>query len=364
VIEQIMIFASGCLVSGLLALLVLPLFWRRALRLARRRVEMQMPLSLTEIVADRDRLRAEFAVEKCQLQQSIESQSEKRAEALARMGRAEAETLALKARAVESERSAAAAHFHSRELETQLGALAKELHDADELLVARSQALALLQRDHRTLAESADERRALNAPLETRLSGLEMRFADALRDLAAARTAQARAVEQARASATEAEGMRKQVSGLEARGNEAAARGALQERRVADLTGALAQTREELAEARNAAEELRRALGLAEERVKALRSSLERQSESRRSLDGELAGRLEATEVQIAGLKAALEDARRDNANLRRAGSRRRAAPREGRSLKGLEVVTSESSEERQEASPARAEDSLLDRPA
>ena len=54
-----MVFALGFLLCGLLTLLFLPAFWRRAVRLSVRRVEMQMPLSMSEIVAERDQLRAE-----------------------------------------------------------------------------------------------------------------------------------------------------------------------------------------------------------------------------------------------------------------------------------------------------------------
>ena len=59
-----MIFMLGALSAGLLALLMLPAFWRRALRLTRRRLEMLMPLSMDEVVAERDLLRAEFAADK------------------------------------------------------------------------------------------------------------------------------------------------------------------------------------------------------------------------------------------------------------------------------------------------------------
>ncbi|MGC2051251.1 MAG: hypothetical protein WA636_07150, partial [Methylovirgula sp.] len=57
-----MIFALGFLFAGLVALAFAPAFWRRANRLTRRRLEMQVPLSVQEILAERDQLRAEFAV--------------------------------------------------------------------------------------------------------------------------------------------------------------------------------------------------------------------------------------------------------------------------------------------------------------
>jgi len=57
-----MFFALGVLVAGLLGLMILPALWRRAVRLSTRRIEMQTPLSMDEVLADRDLLRAEFAV--------------------------------------------------------------------------------------------------------------------------------------------------------------------------------------------------------------------------------------------------------------------------------------------------------------
>ena len=57
-----MIFALGFLVAALFGLLFLPAVQRRAARLAGRRLEMLLPLSMEEIVAERDQLRAEFAV--------------------------------------------------------------------------------------------------------------------------------------------------------------------------------------------------------------------------------------------------------------------------------------------------------------
>ncbi|MBI5012898.1 MAG: hypothetical protein HZC06_09325, partial [Methylocystis sp.] len=45
-IEQAMYFALGFLVAGLFALMFLPAFWRRALRLSMRRLQMLAPMSM------------------------------------------------------------------------------------------------------------------------------------------------------------------------------------------------------------------------------------------------------------------------------------------------------------------------------
>ncbi|MCP4383658.1 MAG: hypothetical protein GY798_19955 [Hyphomicrobiales bacterium] len=61
-IEAIMFFALGLLTAGLLALAIAPAMWRRADRLARTRIESALPLSMAEIQADKDQLRANFAM--------------------------------------------------------------------------------------------------------------------------------------------------------------------------------------------------------------------------------------------------------------------------------------------------------------
>jgi hypothetical protein len=68
-----MIFALGFLVASLLGLLVLPAVNARAARLARRRAEARLPLSPTEIAAERDFLRAQSAVRERRLERAVEA---------------------------------------------------------------------------------------------------------------------------------------------------------------------------------------------------------------------------------------------------------------------------------------------------
>ena len=175
-----MYFALGFLVSGLLALLFLPAFWRRALRLSTRRLEMQLPLSMTEIVAERDQLRAEFAIEQRRVEKQVEDLSDARARDLAELGRRATHIATLEAELVET--------WHQSELRAErLAALGAELlnqqaeigvahqllWDAEGRLVARTRELAALSDQHRALAELAEERRGAIAALETRIVGHE-----------------------------------------------------------------------------------------------------------------------------------------------------------------------------------------------
>src|ERR1700687_5199377 len=72
VIETIMYFGIGFLCASLLGLVVIPLVHNRAARLTTRRLEAATPLSMAEIQADKDQLRAEFAMSTRRLEMSVE----------------------------------------------------------------------------------------------------------------------------------------------------------------------------------------------------------------------------------------------------------------------------------------------------
>ncbi len=78
-IQSILFFSLGFLCAGFLALMVAPAIWRRAVVLTRKRIEASVPLSLTEIQADKDRMRAEFAMSTRRLEMSIKQFREKAA---------------------------------------------------------------------------------------------------------------------------------------------------------------------------------------------------------------------------------------------------------------------------------------------
>jgi chromosome segregation ATPase len=61
-IEYALLFMLGFCSAGLIALLIAPTLWARAVRLTTRRLERTLPMSLSEIEADKDFLRADHAV--------------------------------------------------------------------------------------------------------------------------------------------------------------------------------------------------------------------------------------------------------------------------------------------------------------
>lgn len=82
-----MLVALGFLCASLIALSVVPALNRRADRLARKRAEAAFPLSLAEIAADRDHLRAELALRARTVEQEAERAFAAKAAAMQDLGR-------------------------------------------------------------------------------------------------------------------------------------------------------------------------------------------------------------------------------------------------------------------------------------
>ena len=86
-IEPIMFIGIGFLVAGLLVIGVIPLVHARAVRLTMRRLEALTPLSMAEIQADKDQLRAEFAMSTRRLEMGVEQMKAKTTSQLADIGK-------------------------------------------------------------------------------------------------------------------------------------------------------------------------------------------------------------------------------------------------------------------------------------
>lgn len=81
-----MSFALGALVASLLALLLLPTLNRRAKRLAHRRLVSLLPMSLEQVAAERDAMRADFAVRQRRLERKVEDAQAGRQSDMAAVG--------------------------------------------------------------------------------------------------------------------------------------------------------------------------------------------------------------------------------------------------------------------------------------
>lgn len=134
VIEQAMYFALGFLIAGLVFLMLLPAFWRRAMRLSMRRLQMLAPMSMDEVTAERDLLRAEFAAREHRMEQDMEALKLSKAQDLAAVGRHAA-------RVADSERLLREAAEAYRDMQAQLSEAQKIAAERSELLNSTEMAL-------------------------------------------------------------------------------------------------------------------------------------------------------------------------------------------------------------------------------
>ena len=86
-IESAMYIGIGLLTGCLIAVAVVPLVHERAVRLTVRRLEAALPQSVTEIRADKDLLRAEFAMSTRRMEITIEQLRNKAAGQLVELGK-------------------------------------------------------------------------------------------------------------------------------------------------------------------------------------------------------------------------------------------------------------------------------------
>ena len=77
VLEAALYITLGFAVASLLALMVAPAVWRQAVRITRNRIEASVPLTLNEIQADKDQLRAEFAMSTRRLEMNLDQLRER-----------------------------------------------------------------------------------------------------------------------------------------------------------------------------------------------------------------------------------------------------------------------------------------------
>src|SRR5690606_36907549 len=104
-VQTALFFVLGFLSAAFLALLVAPSIWRRAVALTKRRIEGALPLSMEEIRAEKDRVRAEFAVATRQLEMKIKALQETSAAQKIELGRNAEELARLNAELESKERA-------------------------------------------------------------------------------------------------------------------------------------------------------------------------------------------------------------------------------------------------------------------
>lgn len=141
-INALMFGALGFFVACLLALMLAAPLWNRAVRLTTRRLEATMPMSLNDIQADKDQLRAEFAIELRKVEVALEKAKERAARELIEANKRRVEISVLN-----SELAAAKAQLMESENANRVlqQTIKRRLPDLDSRLKAAKKALAELE---------------------------------------------------------------------------------------------------------------------------------------------------------------------------------------------------------------------------
>jgi chromosome segregation ATPase len=146
-IEPIMYVAIGFLVACMLIIGIIPLVHARAVRLTQRRLEAVTPMSMTEIQADKDQLRAEFAMSTRRLEMSVEQMKSKATNQLAEIGKKGEAIGRLKLEL--GEKTAALFALEAKEKQ-----LTEELQETQQ---QRDEKASALEQSQRLLAETRTE---------------------------------------------------------------------------------------------------------------------------------------------------------------------------------------------------------------
>src|SRR5205085_5272954 len=189
-VEPIMYLAIGFLVSMLLGLMILPLVHNRAVRLTIRRLEAATPLSMTEIQADKDQLRAEFAMSTRRLEISVDQLKSKTTSELAELGKKTDVINRLKAELGEKTASIFSLEAREKAVKEQLRATEDELttktnalREVERMLADKQAELAKRSSDLDERSVTADSQKIEIVALRTQIDTLKDQIAGLEKDV-------------------------------------------------------------------------------------------------------------------------------------------------------------------------------------
>lgn len=165
-IQSAMLVALGVLSVGFVVLLLMPFYRRRAERLAIAEVKRQLPMSEAEIRADKDRLRAEYAIRIHQLETRVEEAGLQAARQKIELNRRDGMISGLEGE-IATLRGAMDEHENARRVLEQtitdrLPKVEQRLAHARELLNDRDQEIERLTRGADQTARALEEARQMN----------------------------------------------------------------------------------------------------------------------------------------------------------------------------------------------------------
>ncbi len=196
-IEPIMYFGIGFLVAALIGLVVIPLVHARAVRLTMRRLEAATPLSMAEIQADKDQLRAEFAMSTRRLEVSVENLRTKSTSQLAELGKKGDAINRLKIELGEKTATIFALEARDKALRDQLRTTEEEFSIKTSAMLDAQRALSDKEAELAKLMGALDERSSIAESQKVDIVSLKTQV-DALKDRLTSASSDLRTVEDRR----------------------------------------------------------------------------------------------------------------------------------------------------------------------
>jgi chromosome segregation ATPase len=177
-LQHVMLVALGFLLACLIVVALVPAYWARAVRLTTQRIRQSMPLTEAEIRADKDRLRAEYAIRIHKLETQLEQGKLAAARQQVELNRRDAAINALE-REVERLVPALEEHQNARRVLEQtvkerVLVVEQQLSEARKLLEQRNGGLAALKADTVRSVRSLDEALQINAQQRAEIERLTM----------------------------------------------------------------------------------------------------------------------------------------------------------------------------------------------
>ena len=180
-IEPIMYFGIGFLVAALIGLVVIPLIHARAVRLTMHRLEAATPLSMAEIQADKDQLRAEFAMSTRRLELSVEQLKNKTTSQLAEIGKKGDSINKLKVELGEKSATIFALEARDKALRDQLRATEEEIAAKTSAMHEAHRALSDKEAELNKATSAIDEKSSFADSQKVELVALKTQV-DALKE--------------------------------------------------------------------------------------------------------------------------------------------------------------------------------------
>src|SRR5262249_48207640 len=138
----IMFVGIGFLAASLLVIGVIPLVHGRAVRLTTRRLEALTPMSMAEIQADKDQLRAEFAMSTRRLEMSVEQMKARTTTQLAELSKKGDAVGRLKLELNEKSDLLNTMEVREQQLVEEIARLERELEERTGTLTSKEKTLA------------------------------------------------------------------------------------------------------------------------------------------------------------------------------------------------------------------------------